>query len=194
MTTHLCQVARHWIAAAALCLVAGASTAAPHYHLSLQTDGYAGTGWLDLQFNPGFDAAPATAVLSNFSGMLGSEPAQEEGGVSGALPGTLAFVNSTPFNDVFQSIQLGGVFEFDLDLTGSSSVFSVGLYGADMMTALGNPDPFTNSLAVFNLGQDNEIADPQRVSVASRSDVPEPASPWLLAVALGALGCVRRRC
>lgn len=193
MNTLAFRVAQHWVAAAALCLLAGTAAATPQYHVSLQTDGYTGIGWLDLQFNPGFDGTPATAVLSNFSGMLGSDPVQAEGGVSGTLPGSLTFVNNTAFNDVFQSVQLGGVFGFDLDLTGTSSVFSVGLYGDDQMTALGNPDPLTNSLVAFNLGQDTEIADPQRVSVTTRAAVPEPASPWLLAVAFGALGFVRRR-
>ena len=188
------KAARRLFAALALAMATGMAAAGPLYHVSIDTSAFSGTGWLDLQFNPGFDGTPATATLSNFSGALAAGMTPEvQGAVGSSLPGPVTFANSTAFNALFQAVQLGGILGFDLEFLGTSSVFSVGLYGGDQVTALGNPDPFTNSLVTFELGQGADIHDPALVTVAEVVAVPEPPVCLLMAAALAAIALIRWR-
>jgi energy-converting hydrogenase Eha subunit C len=187
------------------CFSAGALAApiASTYHVELDTGAYAGTGWLDLQFNPGMDGAPpATASISNFTGLLDGAWFAD-GAVSGSLPGVVGIGNSTVFNSLFSAITLGGKFSFDLGFASSgpasaspaASVFSVALYGEDQSTALGTPDPFLGSLLRFEVldgGVSVVLSDSKLASVASVASVPEPATALLILLALAALGASRR--
>lgn len=168
--------------------------------VQLDTSSLAGSAYLDLQFNPGAGATPAaSAALSGFSGTLAGA-AEVIGDVRGALPGTVTFINSSPYNDLFQPVRLGGLFSFLLDFTGdfraagfdSGSVFAVSMYGADQMTILGNADPLTGALVSINLtpaslaGQGSiafNVNDPTLASVSlTPTQVPEPASLLLMLV------------
>jgi hypothetical protein len=194
MHAHNFKAARRLLTALALWLATGTAMAAPQYHVDLDTHGLSGTGWLDLQFNPGLDGAPATATLSGFSGLLAAGLAPEvQGAVGGSLPGALAFSSSTAFNALFQPIQLGGVIGFNLEFSGASSVFSVGLYGGDKLTALGDGDPFTNSLATFELGGPRTVYDAARVTLSAAPAVPEPPAGAMLLAALAVAAVMRRR-
>lgn len=184
--------ARRAMLALALALASTAALAGPVFHFTLDTSGYSGAGWLDLQFNPGFDAAPGTAVLSNFSGALGAG-ADVQGSVGGALPGTLQFTSDTAFNAYFREVALGGMFSFDIEFEGEGSLFSVGLYGSDQVSALGNGDPFTNSLAQVVSGSTPQVFDEGLVQAGIATPVPEPSSALMLALGLAVLAAMRRR-
>lgn len=173
-------------------LAGGAACAAPTYHVALDTSAYSGTGWLDLQFNPGMGALPASATVSNFSGLLASGLAPDlQGGVSGPFPGAVVFTNASGFNALFQAVVLGGAFSFDLRFSddAAASIFALALYGDDQMTALGNGDAFTNSLVSFEGGP--SVNDAAIVSVTEVTEVPEPAVLLLLLAGLAGVVAVR---
>ncbi len=189
-------------ALAALALIGAGPASATElyqYHVAIDTSGYTGTGWLDLQLNPGLATVPAaTAKLSNFSGVLDSGYAPMlSGDVSGSLPGVVSFGNSTAYNDLFQAVVLGGLLQMDLafGLTTPSldgTAFAVALYGSDQMSALGLGDPFTNSLVTFDLRRDVTalISD---AAMVSAKEIPEPSGMLVLLTGLCALALLRRR-
>lgn len=202
------------IAACALLFGTAAIAAkAETFNVLLDTSRLSGSAYLDLQFNPGANDTPsASAVLSGFSGTLNGA-AEVFGELRGSLPGTVVFINSMSYNDLFQPVRLGGLFSFRLDFDGdfladgfdAGSVFAVSLYGADQTTPLGNADPLTGALLSINLmpasmagpgGIAVVVNDPMLVSVSSAPmPVPEPAS-LLLILAGGAAVAVatgRRR-
>lgn len=204
LNTFAAKLARRALAALILSGAAATGWAAPitsWYHVDLDTSAYSGTGWLDLQFNPGMDGAPpATASIRNFSGVASGD-FMADGAVSGSLPGPVVIGNDTIFNSLFSAVGLGSRFGFDLGITSddagagapAGSTFSVALYGADQVTALGAPDPFQGSLLRFELGAGGigvVLSDAQLASVEA---LPEPGTLMLLAPALGLLGLVRRR-
>ncbi len=186
------------------CLGVGAS-AAPlpsAYRVLLDTSAYAGTGWLDLQFNPSVAQAPfASATLVNFRGTLAADSAPlADGDVSGSLPGQLTLVNTSHLNALFQPVILGGLLSFDLyfagpalgSVTGDGSVFAMALYGPDQVGALGMPDGSTNSLLRFDIdgGVSVAVADSALVGVTG---IPEPGALALLLAGLLGVGVVRCR-
>lgn len=176
-------------------LIANAS-ADSQYHVVLDTSKLVGSGWLDLQFNPGqASATAAIADLTHFSGQLSSGQSPIlSGSVIGDLAGNAAFSNQGAYNDLFQAVNFGQVFSFNLRFSGaflnsSGSVgtrFALSLYGADQVSLLGNPDAVSGSLLSFELmpaatagqfGQvTNTVFDTTMLSVSA---VPEP-SEWLL--------------
>jgi hypothetical protein len=203
LNTFATGLVRRTLAALTLAGAAAGAWAAPtasHYHVELDTRAYAGTGWLDLQFNPGADSlALATASISNFVGELGGDY-YADGAVSGSLPGQVEIGNATAFNSLFSALVLGATFSFDLHFTGAgpgsagspASAFLVALYGEDQVTALGKPDPFLNSLLLFQVadgGVDMVLSDSDLARVSA---VPEPATPLLVLLALAALAASRR--
>ncbi|WP_338845143.1 NF038129 family PEP-CTERM protein [Massilia sp. W12] len=186
-------------------LAAFGAAQAETWHVEVDTSALSGLGFFDFQFNPGaLDAASGTARVSRFQGVLDAIGAQNSGDVSGALPASLNFANSQSYNDVFQAVQLGGRFSFNLDFDGDmlrnpngiGSAFAFSIYGADGASVLGQADAASGSLLTFNLGQpgmavSHVVFDNQIIAVSS---VPE-ASEWaMLAGGLVAMAAfVRRR-
>lgn len=173
----------------ALLLVSGASLAeAALYHVELDTSAYSGAAYLDLLFTAGDpSAAPSFASLSNFSGALGRLLSQD-GDVSGTLGNGAVFGTSGAFNEVFQSVTLGGKFSFDVQFAGgflatpgdAGSTFSVALY--DDHGYVG----YQGNLAEFQL-LPAYAGNPAAVLASANGDasisaVPEP-SVWLMVCA-----------
>ena len=201
------NMTRQALAALILCGVA-AQALADVYHVEINTTQLSGSGWLDLQFNPGTDTAPAAlADLSNFVGQLGSEGTQIAGDVRGNITNRVNFANTTTYNDLFQSVQFGQRFSFDVSFSGAflnsnntstGSSFGVALYGNDQVTLLGNGDAASGSLLTFQLVSTGTpvgnitpvVYDAALINVSA---VPE-ASEWMMMVAgLGVLGVLARR-
>ena len=164
--------------------------AATTYHVDIDTSAYAGAGYIDLTFLGYPDSDAATATISNFSGALGALVSQD-GDVSGTLGSSATLGNSVFYNEVYQSVTLGGLFSFDVDFAGSfhtgtsldGTTLAIGLLDASQVTYLDAGQPQVQFNLASNNGIDVAGVTPAVYSaiatVSTVSAVPEP-SAWLL--------------
>ncbi len=173
------------------------------YSVTVDTSSLQGTaGNLDFQFNPGTTGAPAAqATLSAFGGNgILQSGAVPTGNVTGSLPGTLSFSNSTVYNDYFQPMVFGASTTFHLHFggafttatSGSDTRFSVSLYDAAGINPLltVNPD---GAVLQFELAPRGMVtpttfnAALNMPSVASVAVVPLPGAAFFFGSGLLAL-------
>jgi len=198
---------RHVLLVLAMAGASAMTSAAPSYHAVIDTTGLDGSGWLDIQFNPGsLPAVGATATLTHFSGAFGSD--FELIGGSGALASGFTLSNAQQFNDLFHSLNLGGKISFDVSFDGAfastpgnvGTTFAVGLLAADQSSYLGRPGcsaALGDNCSLFQI----ELTPPGGLtltlpsgSIASvTAAVPEPGSYALLLAGLGLVGAAARR-
>jgi hypothetical protein len=200
VSQHLSRAALALVLSASACM-AQAST----LHVELDTSGWNGTdGYLDLQFNPSnVNSAVASALVSALSGITADAPALT-GDVQALAGGVYKFTNSSDYNDLFQSVHFGGKVSFNVSFSGlpdsaalPQSSFSVGLYGSDGQTSLGQGDQWGSLLYLnWQASPDGQGSVGKQMidgSVGAITAVPEPSSWLMLGAGLGLLGLVRRR-
>lgn len=207
------QLFKQWLATAVLALVLlqpyATANAASAYHVSVDTSSlFGGTGFIDMQFNPGdVAAAAAVATVTGFSGdAILSSTVEMDGNTSGALPGSLTFINDTPFNAVLQSVLFGNTFDFTINFSGayetaqagSGTRFSLALLDAGYDT-LASVD-LAGTILQFELmpggtlGATTFAADASGApSVVTVAPIPLPAALPLLVSALAVFGFASRR-
>lgn len=204
---------RIWLGTAALMVMASTASASVTYNVQIDTSSISlTTGWLDIQFNPGavsWQEAYADITVFTTDGTLltSASPLSPEliGDVSGTLPGTLTFHNSTSYNDYFQRLAFGSFIDFSVIFHGpavdspdsgffSGSTFALALYADDMSTALISTAPLFQ--LDINVGGAivPTINAPAEVELELVSaTVPEPSGLLLCGAALAALAIRRRR-
>ncbi|WP_036165329.1 NF038129 family PEP-CTERM protein [Massilia sp. 9096] len=173
----------------------GAAFAGPTYHVAIDTTTLnSSTAFLDLGLANFGDSAPVTATLSHFSGAFG-EYSELGNGASGSVAqgdSVVLHTNGSGFSDLFQSILLGGLFNFDVSFdtsgAGKPSTFVGLLYRGDLSDSL-----FEITLAPGEA----DIVSPANayasVGPAAVSAVPEPSTLLSMATGLGLLGFGLRR-
>lgn len=190
-------------AALALALATGcglASAGVIHVTIDTASFGVSG-GFVDMNLSTSADVPLATATVTNLVGFQ-SSPYIDSWGVA-AVAGGWRFRNDTS-NDLFQSVDFGGVLSFDLTFAGAIdpvtsyiSKFVVSAFASDGMTPLGHYDPLTGALAEFawtpglSAGADGQIG--LSVSDPHVTVVPEPDPLWLIGIGCAALALTRRR-
>lgn len=187
--------------AAALALAAGAASA-DTIHVAIDTSTFgAATGFIDMQLSASSGVPLATALVDHMVGFDNTTDIESWGVMP--VTGGYLFRNDTS-NDLFHSVDLGGVLSFDLTFTGEPdplttyvSHFVVSAYDSDGFTPLGHYDPVTGALADFAWTPATS-AQVQGTVGGTVSDpavtaVPEPASFLLAGIGLGALALGRRR-
>ena len=168
------------------------------YNLFVNTSGIsAGAGYIELQFNQansvtsGVGSATITQFLST-GYTLGGAPTPSSGVTGSFAAPPLVIPNDQSTANYYDEIVTtwGQYFSFvvTLDTTATDSGFFVYLLGSDFSSIVGS----LSSGEVANVIIDsNGVATPQGSSFgggyANVSEIPEPASGWLLAPGLGAL-------
>lgn len=185
------------LAALAFALASTVALAAPTYHVTIDTTTL-GTdkAYFDFVYSSAGGAAPSMATLTGFSGDFGAL-IDRAGDSSGTIAdGKVILGNSTSYNDIFQAITLGGLFNFDVSFdiggTGPGSRFAVNLFDANQNAYVGVPE----NLVQFDIsaGQADIVAPANGIgSVAAVSDVPEPSTLLSMVTGLGLLGAGLRR-
>ena len=195
-------------------LFASSAQAGVQYQVTVNTTSInATTGFLDFQFNPGnVTSQSATAVLSNFSGGVAGAVNSVSGNVTGSLPGTVTLVNSTPFQELFQTFTFGNSFSFLLDLSGAAitapngtstagSTFGLGLYDSGqnpILTSQGAGTGFAGQVQINLNGTTTPTGFLQSTGAPSvvsfvRVVVPEPGAMGLVGLGLITLLVTRRK-
>lgn len=188
MTTNF----RTWWAALVLAIgfsgACGTALAGPIYHVSIDTSRFQGSGYLGLAFGALSGAAPATAVLGNFSGDPGGDPVSA-GDVSGDIGSSLVFGNGSSDTEWLQGVNFGGDLAFDIsfdmgDVGDIGSSFTVSLINAAMDDYVAGT---VGNFIVFDLLP----GAPDSLSVAGDfaqvNAIPEPAGPLLFMTGLAML-------
>jgi hypothetical protein len=173
------------------------------YNVTIDTSSISGTkGALDFNFNPGpLVTQFASLQILNFTsdGTLADDCPCGTGDISGQLPATLTFDNSTGFNDYFDDFMFGSAISFDASLygpalsapdglstSGSTFAFSMFADGAGTVPAL-TTDTTDGFALIVNVNLDGTTTvtnfSPE-TSISIVSGVPEPNSAVLLVIAL----------
>ncbi|CAN7358983.1 NF038129 family PEP-CTERM protein [Pseudoduganella sp. LjRoot289] len=189
--------------ALALALAAGCGPAsAGVIHVTIDTASFGtSSGFVDMNFSTSDNVALETATVTNFAGFQ-SAPYVESWGLT-AVAGGWQFSNHES-NDLFQSVDFGGLLSFDLAFAGEIdpvssyvSKFVVSAFGSDGFTPLGNYNPVTGALAAFawtpalTEGTDGQIGF--GVAAPNVTVVPEPGQCLLFGIGLAAFALARRR-
>ncbi|MBD8531250.1 MULTISPECIES: NF038129 family PEP-CTERM protein [unclassified Massilia] len=172
---------------------AGAASAGPTYHVTIDTTSLSGTGFLDFLFSGDANSSgPATATVSNFSG--NGTGVTTYGDVTPTATGAI-FDNVNGFAEALIGVNLGGLFNFDLSFdvapAGDGTTFSFALLNPTQDGYLG----VDGDLAQFQLmpGSDTTVSSANALtSIALVSEVPEPATMASLMFGLALMGSTLR--
>ena len=164
-------------------------------------------GAIYMQFDPGLNADPATATITNFQifgvgNLLSVPPVQTNGDVSGALNSPpLILANTSGLNDYLHFLVFGDSLSFRVALNttvsgsaSSGSAFVFGLTSSDGLSPILTSDPggFLGQVISDETGHYSFASLSPAASLALAGGVPEPSSAGLIGAGIGALWLIRR--
>lgn len=194
------SVVRQAMLALALVCASAAASAGPSYHVTVNTAGLSGSGFLDFRVEGGPSAVGAVATVTNLFGSFGAE-AGRGGAVVGTIPAGFTLSNAVGENYLTQALDFGGLFGFDISFAGDYETVS-GVDGATFAIGLLDGLFAEYTLAATfaaqppgALGGASLSAEAQSPAVAidQVSEVPEPSELALMLTALVAAGAMLRR-
>jgi hypothetical protein len=169
------------------------------YHVTVDTTGRTGAGYLDLMFNAFPDASVVTATLSNLTGNIVS--VDESDRVNHHRDGSFNLANLPDLGSYLKfGVGFGGVFGFDIlfsddhsaDAGPDGSTFTVGLFDAN--GAIGDPFGIVRFDLVPGAGMMEPAVDAGFAAVGPvMAAVPEPGNVMLMLTGLVLLGATLRR-
>lgn len=189
---------RRALLAVTLIALGSQALAGATYRVQIDTSALAGqSGWLDFLFLGLADASPAAVTLTDFSGSFDVATQLLAGDATGSLAIGVVLGNAAPWNEFAQWTNFGGLLGVTISLdqpltAGAGSTLSIalldqqfGYLGAvgDLLTVelLPGAEPVVTSLSTL------------ASAVPHVASVPEPATVWLLLVALPVVGMWRRK-
>lgn len=196
-----------------LCFLAVAAASPIIYDVTVTTSSISGTaGSLDFNFNPGLLLTQTASLqLLNFTsdGTLAGACPCGTGDVSGQLPATVTFDNSTSFNDYFDDFTFGSTLSFGVSLygpalsgpdgistSGSTFAFSMFSDAAGTIPALTTDTTdgfaFTVDVNLDGATTVTNFSSQTTVAPAATSTTPEPGSSALLITGISVLWMLRR--
>jgi hypothetical protein len=153
------------------------------------------TGTLDFQLDPNGSSSSDSALIAQIAGGSagGVNTPPTGGNVSGALPGDVTLVDSTPTNELNQAFTYGSSLSYQLTLSTNDSsqggVFSFALFDANG-NLLDSANGSNSGQIVIDQGgvvQAPEEGAGVTIVAQQNSTLPEPASFVLLAIGASGL-------
>lgn len=186
--------------ALALSCASAAALAGPSYHVTVNTAGLSGAGFLDFSVVGAPGAPGAIASVSNLTGDFGLE-AERVGAVAGSIPAGFTLTNAAGDNYLTQAVNFGALFGFDISFAGDyeslegidGATFTIGLFD-DLFSQYTLAASFAVQPAIagvpVSLTAETHLSG---VTIEQPSAVPEPAAPVLVLTGLMVAGALLRR-
>ncbi len=168
---------------------------------------FASSAMADAIYNVTVDTTSASGTMGSDGVLVGTSCPCATGDVSGTLPATLTFDNSTPFNDYFEGFTFGTSIAFNVRLYGpavnspdgistSGSTFAFSMFsdpaGTTPLLTSDTADGFAFTLDVNLDGTTtNQNFSPQTTVALAGTGIPEPATLELLEAAMAAVALLR---
>lgn len=178
-------------------LASGSACAGPAYHVTVDTAGLSGSGFLDFAVIGAPGAPGAIASVSGLTGDFGPE-LERVGQVAGGIPAGFTLANGVGDNYLTQAVTFGGLFAFDIRFAGDYETVN-GIDGATFAIGWFDAAFSQYTLAATFAAQPGNALEAASLTptvldaAVTVSEVPEPSQLVLVWTAIAAALALRAR-